>query len=49
MTIEDTEVTLEPTENLPPPPPPEDEEIYEFFAVSEKPEIIHKENRFTQS
>ncbi|MCD6375624.1 MAG: energy transducer TonB [Caldisericaceae bacterium] len=43
VTIEDTEVTLEPTENLPPPPPPEDEEIYEFFAVSEKPEIIHKE------
>jgi len=43
VTIEDTEVTLEPAENLPPPPPPEDDEIYEFFAVSEKPEIIHKE------
>lgn len=43
VTIEDTEVTFEPLEELPPPPPPEEDEVFEFFAVSEKPEIIHKE------
>ncbi|HHJ52955.1 MAG TPA: energy transducer TonB [Caldithrix abyssi] len=43
VTIEETEVTLEPMNELPPPPPPEDEEVFEFFAVSEKPVIIHKE------
>ncbi|NOX88921.1 MAG: energy transducer TonB [Calditrichaeota bacterium] len=43
VTIEDTEVTMGPSDNLPPPPPPEEEEIYEFFAVSEKPVLLHKE------
>ncbi len=43
VTIEDTDVTFEPLEELPPPPPPEEDEVFEFFAVSEKPEIIHKE------
>ncbi len=43
VTIEDTDVTFEPNKEAPPPPPPEEEEVYEFFAVSEKPEIIHKE------
>ncbi len=43
VTIDDTEVTMEPTENLPPPPPPEEDEIFEFFAVSQKPVLIHKE------
>ncbi len=43
VTIEETEVTLEPLNELPPPPPPEEEEVFEFFAVSEKPVIIRKE------
>ncbi|MBD3223522.1 MAG: TonB family protein [Caldithrix sp.] len=43
VTIEDTDVTFEPTDEAPPPPPPEEEEVYEFFAVSEKPKIKHKE------
>jgi periplasmic protein TonB len=43
VTIEETEVTFEPMEELPPPPPPEEDEVFEFFAVSEKPVIIHKE------
>lgn len=43
VTIEDTEVTFEPMDELPPPPPPEEEEVFEFFAVSEKPVILHKE------
>lgn len=43
VTIEDTEVKFEPLDELPPPPPPEEDEIFEFFAVSEKPVIKHKE------
>lgn len=43
VTIEETEVTFEPMEELPPPPPPEEDEVFEFFAVSEKPAITHKE------
>jgi protein TonB len=43
VTIEDTNVDIQAMDNLPPPPPPEDEEIFEFFAVSEKPEITHKQ------
>lgn len=43
VTIEETEVTFEPMDELPPPPPPEEDEIFEFFAVSEKPVITHKE------
>jgi protein TonB len=43
VTIEDTEVTFEPLDELPPPPPPEEDEVFEFFAVSEKPVIQHKE------
>ncbi len=43
VTIEETEVKFEPMNELPPPPPPEEDEVFEFFAVSEKPSIIHKE------
>ncbi len=43
VTIEETEVKFEPMDELPPPPPPEEDEVFEFFAVSEKPSIIHKE------
>jgi len=44
VTIEDTDVSFENFEDAPPPPPPEeDEEVYEFFAVSEKPVLLHKE------
>jgi len=43
VTIEDTDVNIETMAELPPPPPPEEDEIFEFFAVSEKPEIKHKE------
>jgi len=43
VTIEETEVTFEPLDELPPPPPPEEDEVFEFFAVSEKPVIIHRQ------
>ena len=43
VTIEETEVKFEPLEELAPPPPPEEDEVFEFFAVSEKPVITHKE------
>ncbi|HID39367.1 MAG TPA: energy transducer TonB [Calditrichaeota bacterium] len=43
VTIEDTDVSFEAMEELPPPPPPEEDEVFEFFAVSEKPVLIHKE------
>ncbi len=43
VTIEETEVEFEPLDELPPPPPPEEDEVFEFFAVSEKPVITHKE------
>jgi protein TonB len=42
VTIEETEVTFEPLDELPPPPPPEEDEVFEFFAVSEKPELKFK-------
>ncbi len=43
VTIEDTDVNFEAMDELPPPPPPEEDEVFEFFAVSEKPVLIHKE------
>jgi protein TonB len=42
VTIEETEIDLSGVMDAPPPPPEEDE-VFEFFAVSEKPEITHKE------
>jgi len=29
-------------EDAPPPPPPEEDEVFEFFAVSEKPVLLKK-------
>ncbi len=43
VTIAETEVNFERFDELPPPPPPEEDEVYEFFAVSEKPVLVHKE------
>ena len=43
VTIEETDIVFDDYDNAPPPPPPEEEEVYEFFAVSEKPQIIEKE------
>ena len=43
VTIEETDIVFDDYDNAPPPPPPEEEEVYEFFAVSEKPQIIKKE------
>jgi len=42
VTIEETEIDLSDAFEAPP-PPPEDDEVFEFFAVSDKPEILHKE------
>ena len=42
VTIEETDIVFEARDEAPPPPPEEDTEIYEFFAVSEKPELISK-------
>lgn len=42
VTIEETEINLSDVMDAPPPPPEEDE-VFEFFAVSEKPEITHKQ------
>jgi protein TonB len=42
VTIEETEIDFLEVNEAPPPPPPSDDEIFEFFAVSEKPEIINK-------
>jgi protein TonB len=42
VTIEETEVVFEAREEAPPPPPEEDDEVYEFFAVSEKPQLVNK-------
>jgi len=42
VTIEETEVSFEPLEELPPPPPPEEDEVFEFFAVSQKPVLTKK-------
>lgn len=43
VTIDETDVLFEPMDEAPPPPPPEEDEVFEFFAVSEKPVIKHKE------
>jgi len=40
VTIEDTEIIFDAPEDAPPPPPPEDDEVFEFFAVSEKPIML---------
>ncbi len=42
VTIEETEVVFEARDDTPPPPPVEDDEVYEFFAVSEKPVLRNK-------
>jgi len=42
VTIEETEIDLSDVMDAPPPPPDEDE-VFEFFAVSEKPVLKHKE------
>lgn len=42
VTIEQTEIDLSNVTDAPP-PPPESDEVFEFFAVSQKPEIKHKE------
>ena len=41
VTIEDTDIVFDALDDAPP-PPPDDDEIYEFFAVSEKPVLIRK-------
>ena len=41
VTIEETEVVFEARDDTPP-PPPDDDEVFEFFAVSEKPVLIKK-------
>jgi protein TonB len=43
LTIEETEIDFtRPVEEAPPPPPEEEEPIVEFYALSDKPEVIHK-------
>jgi len=42
VTIEETEIDLSDIMDAPP-PPPNDDEVFEFFAVSEKPVLKHKE------
>ena len=42
VTIEETEIDLGSMLDAPPPPPEEDE-VFEFFAVSDKPVLKHKE------
>lgn len=42
VTIEETEINLGDVMDVPP-PPPDDDEVFEFFAVSDKPVILHKE------
>jgi len=42
VTIEETEVVFEARDEAPPPPLDTDDEVYEFFAVSEKPVLIKK-------
>ncbi len=41
VTIAETEIVFEARDDTPP-PPPEDDEVYEFFAVSEKPVLRKK-------
>ena len=43
LTIEETEIDFtQPVNEAPPPPPEEEEPIVEFYALSDKPEVIHK-------
>jgi protein TonB len=43
LTIDETEIDFsKPLEEAPPPPPEEEEPIVEFYALSEKPEVIHR-------
>ncbi len=42
VTIEETDIVFDDYDDAPP-PPPDDDEIFEFFAVSDKPKIIKKE------
>ncbi len=43
LTIEETEIDFtRPIEEAPPPPPEEEEPIVEFYALSDKPEVIHR-------
>jgi periplasmic protein TonB len=42
VTIEDTEIIFDAPEDAPPPPPPDDDEVFEFFAVSEKPVMLQQ-------
>ena len=43
LTINETEIDFsQPLEEAPPPPPEEEEPIVEFYALSEKPEVINK-------
>jgi len=42
VTIEDTEIVFEVADDAPPPPPPESDEVFEFFAVSEKPVMLSR-------
>jgi protein TonB len=43
LTIEETEIDFsQPVEEAPPPPPEEDEPIVEFYALSEKPEVLNR-------
>ena len=42
VTIEDTDLIISTSEDAPPPPPPDDDMIFEFYAVSEKPQLIKK-------
>jgi periplasmic protein TonB len=43
VTIDQTDVVFDQGGDDAPPPPPSEDEVFEFFAVSEKPEIIKKE------
>ena len=42
VTIEDTEIIFDAPDEAPPPPPPEEDEVFEFFAVSEKPVMLQQ-------
>ena len=42
VTIDETDIVFEVNDDAPPPPPPDDDEVFEFFAVSEKPVLITK-------
>jgi len=43
LTIDETEIDFsQPLNQAPPPPPEEDEPIVEFYALSEKPEVIKR-------